>query len=416
MPETPLLQRLRLVRDLAAGGGSRAWARYAAMSWEDAQGLVERPERYVAMTFHLPPEIPAALGLVPNPHEPLAGAAASLPAARELLAQAAGELPGQTAVCGYQRLFWGLLASGWLPPPVAFAASTFACDDVWKMYEAAAARWGRPFLGLDAPAVAGPGGRALVVEGLRAVAEGLAALTGTSLTDEGVARAVRLSNRALAAKLRVDRARRLRPEALESALALRYFTLYAKMGTPAAAEVLEALAEEAEGRAAGAAGAGAAGAGADAAAGAAADRRLLWLGLVPLHRPAFTAELERRYRVTVVYEELSWFAWRRLREHHFFDDLACRVLALHYLGRASRRAEAALALARRFRADGVVHFSYAGCRTLPPGAGFIAAACRAAGLPFCEVWGDVADPAAYDAARVESQLQAFMEMIGAARR
>jgi benzoyl-CoA reductase/2-hydroxyglutaryl-CoA dehydratase subunit BcrC/BadD/HgdB len=408
--ETPLVQRLRLLRDAAASSGSRAWKGLCDSAYRDVTELCGRPDAVVALTFYVPPEIPAALGLIPVGHEFLAAAAAAIPAARPVLAAAAYDLAPATVTCGYQRMFWGLIASGWIPSPRAFLAATLPCDDAWKMFEVAAARLHRPFQLIEIPGAPGHASsearaRAYVARQLATCAARLGAATGTRLAPEAVARTVELSNRALTALRRVDRLRQERPGILPAPQALRYFTLHAKLGTPEAAEVFETLAEELNAPTpSGPAGLLAPGT---------PRKRVLWLGMPPLFMPALTAELEERYAVSVVYEEPSAFEGGPLAVKSFFDDLAARLLAQPGVGPPSRRAAALVRLARRFSADGVVHFSYPQCRALLGSAGYVAAACRRAGIPFAEVTGEVIDPGSHDAGRMCAQLEAFMARIGA---
>lgn len=409
MTETPLLGRLRLARDAAAGGPSPAWHKFCDTAYRDAVMAIEQPERAIAVSFQVPPEIPAALGLCPIAHE-LVSAAAAVPASRSALAAAAVDVAPGATTCEYQRMLWGLVAAGWIVNPRAFVATTLPCDDAWKMYEVAAARLHRPFFLIEAPGTpARPAGeaavRSYVARQLAACAQRLGRVTGTRLTAGGVARAVEFSNRALAAHRRVDRLRQERPGILPAPRALRYFTLNARLGTLEAAQTLEALTNELTAPAPrGPAGALAPGA---------PRKRLLWVGVLPPFLPAVTADLEERYAVTVVYEESSAFEGAPLSAKSFFSDLAARTLAQHCCGPAARRAATLMRLARRFSADGVVQFSYPRCQA-PLGSGaFIAAACKRMGIPFTEVTVELIDPSPYGAGRVGAQLEAFMPRVGA---
>ncbi|MCL6450194.1 MAG: 2-hydroxyacyl-CoA dehydratase family protein [Acetobacteraceae bacterium] len=399
--EGPLLQRLRLMAGVSAGA-SGAQAAYFESLYADILQACSDPRGYLAATFYVPSEVPAALGISWLCSEPVVGAAASLPDAPAALSDSVRLLDLPPGLCGYQRLFLGLIARGLLPPPRAFAAASSMCDDAWKMYEVAAWRLRRPFFLLDVPHLPGPEATRYLAHQLRRLAEFLASTFGCRLRRDRVEEAVTLSNRALHQKRRLDRARRLRPGAVDSAFGLRLFTLYCGFGGRRCLEVyrrlnseLAALPQQYPRGVQG------------------PELRLIWLGLMPLFIPSLTRYLERKWRVKVVYEELGGFDWPELDAEELFERLADKLWAQPFLGPARARAQAAAQMAQEFAADAAIHLSYPGCRALPPAVPELRSALAAVGVPLLDVSAEVVDRSRYSAAATLLALDAFMEQVGA---
>lgn len=352
----------------------------------------------------VPAELATALGLLCITPETVAAVLASAGRGSALLDRAGGALAAADC-CSFQRVAAAALEAGAVPIPQAFVSCTTICDDNAQLAAWLAERHQRPSFLIDVPAGDDAAARAHVTRQLGAFIVFLEKLAGQPLDPHRLALAVEASNRARRGWLEVNRLRREQPPVMPGVAALRLAggLVLQKLGQPELADALEGWGAELRGRI-------------GAGAFLPLKRRLLWLHLFPLYDREFMRLVETELGLVVAFEESSHLWWDEIDPRDPLPGLAARICGAPLGGAARRRADTVLRLAREYRADGVVHFSHGGCRTLSGGAPLIGAALREAGVPFLELAGDCLDERSGAPALWRTRLEAFAELLEARAR
>lgn len=348
----------------------------------------------------VPAELLAALGIGSVKPEAIGAVLASVGQGGRLLERADAE-PLSADCCSFQRVAVAALGAGLVPVPRAFLATTPICDDSQVMGGYLGRKHDRPFFLVDVPAVASQAAERYVLDQLRGLVGPLEKIAGRALEPERLAAAVRESNRARTHWLEANRMRREHPPVAYGAASLRLTggPLLQKLGLPQTADALRDYAGEIRGRI-------------DAGTFLPVRRRLLWLHLYPLYDARFMRFVEEELGLVVVFEESSDVWWDELDPRDPFPGFARRIMGCPFAGPVERRVEAVTRLARAYRADGVVHFSHRGCKSLTGGFPFVARALRKEGVPVLELSGDCVDNRSPATAPWRSRLEAFAEMLG----
>ncbi|HEY5999047.1 MAG TPA: 2-hydroxyacyl-CoA dehydratase family protein [bacterium] len=381
-------------------GGLRANARLVGIQLEHLERELAGELPVVWSSPLVPAELLAALGIGAVKPESVSAVLAAVGDGGRLLERSDAE-PLSGDCCSFQRAVVAALDAGELPLPRAFVATAPICDDSQVMSGYLGRKHSRPSFLVDVPATGGPPAERYVIAQLRQLAAFLERIAGRPLDPVRLAAAVRESNRARAHWLEANGLRRDHPPVAPGAASLRLTggPLLQKLGLPETADAMADYAAELRERIA-------------AGAVLSARRRLLWLHLFPLYDAGFMRLVEDELGLAVVFEESSDVWWEEIDPRDPFPGFARRILDCPFAGPVDRRIRAVVRLAREYRADGVVHFSHRGCRTLTGGFPFVAGALRAAGTPVLELSGDCVDNRSPAGALWRARLEAFAEMLG----
>jgi benzoyl-CoA reductase/2-hydroxyglutaryl-CoA dehydratase subunit BcrC/BadD/HgdB len=357
------------------------------------------PRAVVPWTSYLfPPELPAAYGLTPLIPEV---AASSLMGSeyRPQVEAAMNRSALSRDVCSYHRASLAALEAGLLPQPSLCLAATPLCLGKDRLMDELADRLGIPHLEAFVPLPPDEGEAPSALEAataaeLRRVYDDL----GRLLQRRGhLERAVRLSNRAAAAWAEVTRRRIDGSLTLNGRQAFAFnFLGQLLRGTEAGARGFEKLLDE-EGRR-------------DLLAPPGLRFRLLWLHTVPHFDHSLVDLIQARGGV-ISFEEMAQMQLDQVDPADPFPGLARRLIEHPLWGSARRRARLVTSLARRTRAQGVIHFNQWGCRhglgTLP----VLREVLAAEGIPFLALDGDaLADRGSADD-RTLAQLETFLDLL-----
>jgi benzoyl-CoA reductase/2-hydroxyglutaryl-CoA dehydratase subunit BcrC/BadD/HgdB len=348
----------------------------------------------------VPSELLAAFGIASVTPETVAALLASAGAAGRLLdcARSVG-LPDDC--CSFQRTAVAALELGAVPVPRAFLSASSICDDNDCMSRFLARRHGREAFRIEVPSTDDDAAHRALEARLREMARFLERLSGRAPDPGRLAGAVGESNRARALWLEANRLRRDHPPVMYGVAALRLAggLLLQKLGSPGLTAAMGEYVAELRERI-------------GAEDFVPVRRRLLWLHLFPLYDGRFLHRIERELGMVVAFEESSHPWWDEIDPGDPFPGFARRMLGCPTGGPVSRRVEALKALAAAYRADGIVQFGHAGCRTLTGGGALVSRALREAGYPVLELDGDCLDDRTPANAAARTRVEAFAEMLG----
>lgn len=359
----------------------------------------ERP--VVWTTAFVPTELLYALDLAPFAVEVAAALATSLGLAPRLLA--AAERAWYSAdLCSFHRCALGGAVEDLWPRPVALVASSHLCDGAPRLFHNLGEFYGVPVWIIDVPSEQTPDAEVYLAGQLEALAEWLAGLTGSKLTEEGLRAAFGRSNEARRWLLAANQWRKASPSPLAGERALDFLWLgFMGQGSAAAARVYRQLAEELESRAA-------------CGRGALAEQkyRLLWLHLKPYYPVEFWRLLAAAGAV-LAFEEYSHVYWLELTPETPWSSLARKMQSHFALGPVERRVQTIKMLVRDYACDGAIHFAHWGCRQSNGVARVIKEALQAEGIPCLILPGDCLDCRNYAAGQALTRLGAFLELLAA---
>ncbi len=347
---------------------------------------------YFGVSYYVPGELLALFDLQPVYMERMAGfgAANRMLGNLEFLRVKHG-MP--SCGCSYQLFFDCMIREGIIPPPAAFIASSYACDDAWMYCRAAAAKYRVPLYFTDVMQASGEKG----VEYLGRQLEQLYLELGREFNEiHTIGQVVDISNKTMKVKQEIDEMRFKHPGIQSSMDGFKLFTLFNDLGRSFTLEIFESLLEGMK----------------EKTAGHKADGspRILWMGIIPLYRNRMIEDIEKNYGCKIVYEEMWDYGSCYLTQGEFFYDLARRITSTIFFS-FNKRLDALMGYAKRLDIDGVIHFSQRHCRFLPPMAPLLGRELANRGIAFVELHGDAADPSCFDEVRYNNRLDAFFEQI-----
>ncbi len=353
------------------------------------------------VSYLFPTEILTSHGLTPMIPE-VGSATLTGSDLREAVENAAARMSLARDVCSYHRTALAAVENGMLPAPTMCLGTTPLCLGKECLLEMLATRYGVPFREIRVPlppdeGEAPPAVVAEVAEQIRELHEDIGRWTGRR---PDLRRAVLLSNRA--AKAWGD----LMAERLAGRLELNGRKTFAIVflgqllwGTEAGAKDFERLLTE-RGRS-------------DLVPPAFDGRRpkrLLWLHTVPHHDHAFF-ELMEKQGAYVVFEEMGQMHQELIDPDDPWPGLARRLTDHTLWGTSARRARLNIALAKKLRADGAIHFNHWGCRHGLGSLPVVRAAFIEAGIPFLAIDGDALARGGPNQEKALQQLESFLELL-----
>jgi hypothetical protein len=139
-------------------------------------------------------------------------------------------------------------------------------------------------------------------------------------------------------------------------------------------------------------------------------KKLLWLHTVPHHDREIFDLIEKR-GATVIFEEMGQMHEDVIDPDDPFPGLARRLTDHSLWGTSARRARLNVALAKRLKVDGVVHFNHWGCRHGLGSVPVVRAALMEAGIPFLAIDGDALARGGPNQEKSLQQMESFLELL-----
>ena len=376
----------------------RVWVSFLLKTHREA---FARTKPVMWCSAFVPTELVYGLGGVPIHPEILASLMAYFNISDWFLERADTRI--STDLCSFYRIALGMAMADYLPPPDLLISASTLCDGSNKFFGYLSQLYGVPHFFLDVPYQNGAQGKRYLADQLGDLIDSIVPLTGIPWTKDQTNRVVRRSNQARDYLLRVNTLREARPAPFPGSEALSYGAgmIFCSMGTAQAVDFFRTLHHFISQRVS---------RGAGAVSGE--KRRLLWLHHIRPYYPNNIFDVLSGKGASVVFEEVSHVYWTPLAEDTILKSLGEKMLSNPGNGPLERRLDEALHLARRYRVDGVIHFSHWGCRQSSGGASAIADALKREGIPCMVLDGDGGDPSNYSPGQTQTRLEAFLEMLG----
>lgn len=350
----------------------------------------------------VPTEMVYGLGAIPYLPEMWSGFAAAFGLSQEGIDESEA-LGYSQDLCSFHRCHLGFEGSGLIPRPSAIIVSSHLCDGGRCSLYAHSVWTGCPFYVIDVPyALTDDSLKWLSAQVERICEDVCRKVPGLDLN--AMPGAIRNSNLARQACLRVWELRKRRPAPWSGAEALNYvFAFLTGFGSKWLVEFYSALGEVLRHR---------------------IEKgyypvpeehlRLLWLNLRPYYGNPLYGHLER-WGVSIAFEEYNHVYWSEIDEGRWAEGIALKMLSNFGWGPIERRLCAIEKMARDYRVDGVVQFGQWGCRQSNGGGRIAGDFLRRKGIPFLELEGDGVDPRNSSLAQSLTRLQSFVELLESRR-
>lgn len=380
--------------------------RSAAMTAEYGLGQIRKIFKgnspYVWVSAFFPTELLHALGIVSFSPEVISALVTSLGFQKDFLEEAESRWWSRDN-CSFHRCAMGGLFLNYYPVPAAFCASSHLCEGGVFMFNNLARHYNRPFILLDTPLENNASTLAYVTRQLQKIITRLEDVAGTRLRAEKLEEAVLHTEKTRQAMLKVNELRRHPYSPLSSRDAFAYLYLsFTGLGSRAVPVIYETLAAELERK---------------------IDERrnsknveplprykLLWLHLQPFYQNGIMDYFEAR-GAKLVFEDFNHVYWEPRDIESPLDYIAYRMLSHFNYGHIERRIKTIKELARRYKVDGVVHFSHWGCRQSNGSINIIRRSLQEEGLPFLVLDGDCVDNRNYASGQIQTRIDGFLEML-----
>lgn len=369
---------------------------------EQVRKIFKGRSPHVWTSAFFPTELLHALDIVSFSPEVLSAVIASLGFQHNFLEEAESRWWSRDN-CSFHRCAMGGLFSSYYPVPSAFCVSSHLCEGGVFMFNNLAKRYNRPFILLDTPLDNNANALVYVTRQLQKMITLLEEIAGTRLRAEKLAEAVRNTEKTRRAMLKVNELRRHPYSLLRSKDAFAYLYLYfTGLGSRVAPGIYETLAAELERKIKESQ---------NSKGEEASPRyRLLWLHLPPFYQNGIMDYLEAN-GAKLVFEDFSHVYWEPGDIGNPLEYIAYRMLSHFNYGHIDRRIKTIKELARRYKVDGVIHFSHWGCRQSSGSLNIIRRSLQEEGLPFLVLDGDCVDSRNYASGQVQTRIDGFLEML-----
>ncbi len=302
-------------------------------------------------------------------------------------------------ICSFYRLVLGAHLQGMLPKGDLFLTSSNYCNGKAKTNEVIASSQGKESILFDLPNEISDPSIRYVTSQLKKIATRLENLTGKKLDLDRLKEAIRWSNRARSSYLEVNRLMKAKPcpwDGYRACLLGISGCLF--WGSPLRDEINRMLIREMKER---------------ITSGKVfpEDYRILWFPWVPVQQTNIFTTLKENKMNVVTVESVRVY-WSEIDESDPFEGLALKALQDPYLGKADKRVQGIIELAKQYDVDGAIHFSTLACRHENGSTSLIRAALRNEGIPFLDLDGDMTDERNYFPEKTRAKLSCFLEVLG----
>lgn len=377
----------------------RAAKRFSLVLYNHARRFFKYPKKAVFTSLFAPVELVHAFDLCPFSLEMLAGVAASMDLAPELLAGTEKEWLS-TDFCSFHRAYIEIARIGLLPAPVFVLATAHTCDGTYKSFSEVSALMSSPFIFLDTPYHSDRVAIDYLAEQLKNAAVQIEQVTRTPLDREKLERAFSFSNRARSALLEIHEIRQNERPLLFGEDSLPFLTIWGSLlGHREGAALFEYYRDELKRRREG---------GWSQIRG---KKRVLWLHLKPFFPNRLLHYIEQELGAVIVAEEINSVYWDELDIRSPWESLALKLMSNYWVGGIEKRLENIRRTIESHSIDGVIHFSHWGCRQSNGGVRLIKDTVMEYGIPFLNLDGDCVDERSYSEAQYLTRLEGFMELL-----
>ncbi len=358
------------------------------------------------ITVFFPTEILHPFGIRPLSLEVLAGLFSTAGISKEFLA-GADALGVSNTMCSFHRLLIGLGRSGYFAAPDVVASTSLFCDGNLKSFSEVAQMTERPFIYLDIPYELTSSSVAYLKEQIEAAARKVAELAGVKYSIELIRASVAKAQEGLVRLKKAYNLRRERPQnmfrghEMVSFCFPSHYLLGNDLLISMADRMIKGLESGKEehkyftGRL--------------KPSATPKCSRFMWMHIVPQYDTPLWDLLDNGITARIVCEEYTkpYFEGYDLKDP--LGSIARRLILHPSNGKMERRVQNALAIAREFKVDGVIHYSSWGCHQASGNVQMLERAFEGAGFKFLSLNGDAIDQANTTFDQHRTRIEAFME-------
>lgn len=376
---------------------------YAARAAMDAMVRpLARGDHSAIVNVFLPCELLQAFGIAPLFAEGLSCYLNGAKAEKFFLhrAEESGVSPN---FCSYHKALLGAGFSGLVPKPLFTACTSLACDANNLTFRRLAEQYGVPSFYIDVPYTRDEDAVREVADRLREFAEFLSMRTGRTLDEDALRAAVARSGRTLdlLAQARAALTGKVLPSDAVSD-SYEVFVAHTMLGTPEALRYAERLLQDARDP--------------RYTHPAGDSLRLVWAHTIPFYQTPVQRVLNFNPGAHLAACEMSADTrGLHMDPDHPYESMARRLVYNSFNGGARHRIDRLLELCREQQADGLVYFCHWGCKGTQGAAQLVRTRLEDAGYPVLLLDGDGCDRANSSDGQTATRLEAFLEMLKAAR-
>jgi len=310
-----------------------------------------------------------------------------------------------TDACGYHRSVVGATLKGLMPVPDYLIATTCPCSGGLATIENLARLFEKDLFVLQVPQDESDRNVHYLADQIRDMAEFVAGHTGEPLDRDRLREAIENTNRAREIMIDAYQLAQRVPSPINGR-DLRNFGIVVALflGTEAAVEIAQAYRDEFAARVEA------------GVSGVPGERiRLLWIQNRIQFKHPLVKMLEEEYGAAIVADELNDITWAPIDPDDPYPGLARRAISIPLNGSVDSRVGHLKQLARDYRIDGAVNPCHWGCRQGTGARGLIEEGLKQVGVPVLNLEVDCVDQRNFAEGQLKTRLEAFVEMIGAAR-
>jgi len=351
--------------------------------------------------IYTPSELFYSLDLFPIYPELISGVMASSGIANYFIETAESKFY-TTDLCSFYRVATGLVLKDWFPKPDLIISTSQLCDGSTKFFYNMSEYYHCEYYLIDFPYYDNPDSRDYLATQLKEIAHKVNKISGQRLSDERIKYSFNLSNQTREYIIKLNELRKNIPSPLSGWNAMAYilYMFFSSLGTKEGLEFYHTLYKEI-------------GVKVKQKTGLLEreKHRILWLHQV---RPYYKNEILQNLRengAVISFEEVSYLYWQDLDPQKPWDSLAQKISSNFGSGPIERRVEVVYDLVKKYKIDGVIHFSQRGCRQSCGGAYIIKDFLQEKGVPMLILDGDGADSRNYSKGQTRTRIEAFLEML-----
>lgn len=386
------LQEARLL--LASDKALPTSGRYAArIVMKNIIQALAKPENAAMVSIFVPGELLTAANLTPYSVEALSCFMAGTKCEQSFLRKTEEEGFPET-MCSYHRVFLGAALTGLLPKPKCMVYTNLACDGNMMTFPYLRDTHGIPGFYIDVPYEKNQESIQYVAGQLREMKHFLEEMTGKSISEEAVQRAVNNSKKAAAnyqQQLALRKTHDLSTTLTNELYAI--FMCHLLSGSEKAVKYTQLLLDDVK------------------KAPRAEGLHVLWMHIMPFLQEPVKEVFNYSKNIHISACDFVADGFQEMHSLDPYESMAEKMVNCIYNGAVDQRIQLAEQLAKQTGADGGILFAHWGCKGTIGASSLIKASLEKAGLPTMILDGDGCNPANTSDGQVSTRLQAFMEML-----
>jgi len=352
--------------------------------------------------IYTPSELLYALNFIPIYPELISGVLASVGLASYFIETAESKFYS-TDLCSFYRVATGLILKDWFPNPDLIISSSQLCDGSTKFFHNMSKYYNCEHYLIDTPYYDDSDSQRYLAAQLKEIAHKIDKVSGQHLlSDERINYFFNLSNRTREYIIKLNELRKNVPSPLSGWDAMAYilYMFFSSLGTKKGLEFYHTLYQEIEEKV-------------NHKIGVLEkeEHRILWLHQI---RPYYKNEIIQDFKengAVISFEEVNYVYWEALDPQRPWESLAQKMISNFGAGPIERRIKVVYDLVKKYKIDGVIHFSQRGCRQSCGGTYIIKDFLQGEGVPMLILDGDGADSRNYSKGQTRTRIEAFLEML-----